>query len=67
MIDDRKVNMVFCEFMKESQFMTPIPKSDAMLCACMSERVFELMQQEVGIGEGLRRDAKEILHFRALS
>lgn len=43
MTDDRKVNMVFCEFMKEAQFMTLIPKLDAVLCACMSERVFELM------------------------
>lgn len=50
--------MVFCEFMKEPQFMTPIPKLDAVLCACMSERVSELMQREVGIGEGLRRDCK---------
>lgn len=41
-MDDREVNVVFCEFM--SQFMTPIPKLDAVLCACMSERVFELMQ-----------------------
>lgn len=58
MIGDREVNMVFCEFMKEPQFMTPIPKLDAVLCACMSERVSELMQGEVGIGEGLRRDCK---------
>lgn len=63
MIDAGQVNMVFREFMKGTQLMTPGPSDAVLVCACTTELELERTQQGVGAGEGSGRGCKRRFCF----